>query len=142
MALTKNYTLAGTSYTIPNAYFVITKCTTEKRNQDVPLPADPTTATGYTQVTDRGPEALWKAGYITTIAVTVWATKNDKDEGKAPIGFIGERPTDNEYGQSISHVAYDQRCMFMLDINSSKNELTQAYEYLQTLEFFESAVNV
>lgn len=140
MALIKDYTLAGTSYTIPNAYHVITQISTEKRVSDILPPPDDSTESGFTEVGDRGPEVLWKAGYVCTIAITVWASKKDKEKGMRPVGFIGMNPTDNEYGQHIGHAAYDSRCMFLLDINNLNNELTQAYQYLMTLDFYRGAV--
>ena len=73
MALIRDYEIPGTGVTVSNAYHVVTKVSVEKRTSDIEGPKDsarPDQRTvGHQQV---GQEINWKAGYIGTIAVTVW----------------------------------------------------------------------
>lgn len=139
MALIRDYELPGTGVIVSNAYHVVTSVDVEKRTSDIPLPPDSASPTGFTNG-PRGPEVYWKAGYIGRIAVTVWKDAVSRQNNLQPIGFIGVNPTDNKYGSTIATPGMDHICKFFIDINSTDNHITQAYNHLKTTDYYMNAV--
>ena len=141
MALIRDYELPGTGVIVENAYHVITDVKVEKRMADVPAPIDTSRPDGLTAGSqEEGKEVYWKAGYIGTIAVSVWKDKSTRDNDGQPIGFVGVNPSDNKYGVSIGTAGMDHVCKFFIDPASSDNELTQAYNHLLTTEYYSGSL--
>jgi hypothetical protein len=141
MALIRDYEIPGTGVVVPNAYHVVTKVEVDKRTHDIKPPADSSQPDGLT-AGSRGPEVHWKAGYIGKIAVTVWKDAAAREAEAKPLGFLGVNPTDNAYGASISSPGMDHHCKFFIDINSSDNEIVQAYKHLKTTDYYKDATEV
>lgn len=143
MALIRDYELPGTGVVVPNAYHVITKVDVEKRTHNFEGPVDsarPDQRTANHQ--QPGKEIDWKAGYIGKIAVTVWKDLQSRESGVRPLGFLGVNPTDNSYGASISSENTDHICKFFIDMESSDNHITQAYNHLKTTDYYQDATEV
>ena len=141
MALIRDYEIPGTGVVVPNAYHVVTKVDVTKRPHDVKPPVDHTQPDGYT-AGPRGPEVYWKAGYVGKIAVTVWKDARARLDEARPLGFVGVDPTENVYNASIGTPGMDHHCRFFIDIDSSDNEITQAYKHLKTTDYYKYAVEV
>ena len=139
MALIRDYELPGTGVVVANAYHVITNVDVEKRVADIPPPPDSSRKDGLT-AGDRGPEIYWKAGYIGRIAVTVWKDAAARANNAAPLGFIGVNPTDNKYHASIGTKGMDHICKFFIDVNSTDNHITQAYNHLKSTDYYANSV--
>jgi hypothetical protein len=141
MALIRDYEIPGTGVTIENAYHVVTNVKVEKRTADVPAPIDVSRPDGLTAGSyESGKEIYWKAGYIATVSLAVWKDKTARDNDAKPIGFIGVDPSDNKYGVSIGTAGMDHVCRFFIDINSSDNEITQAYNHLLTTDYYSGSL--
>jgi hypothetical protein len=141
MALIRNYEIPGTGLTVENAYHVVTNVKVEKRTADVPAPIDVSRPDGLTAGSrEPGKEIYWKAGYIATVSLAVWKDKTARDNDAQPIGFIGVDPSDNKYGASIGTAGMDHVCKFFIDINSSDNDITQAYNHLLTTDYYSGSL--
>jgi hypothetical protein len=137
MALIRDYELPGTGLTVSNAYHVVTKVDVEKRMQNVEGPVDTTRPDGLTPGSqEEGKEVYWKAGYVGTIAVTVWKDAGSRVSGSRPLGFIGVNPTDNAYGANIGTEGMDHICKFFLDNSLTSSYTEQAYKHLLTTEYY------
>jgi len=141
MALIKEYEIPGTGLSAANAYFVVTDVKVHKRMHDYKTPVDTSDPTGYTNggVWDEGTEVHWKAGYIGHIYLTIWASKEARENGQKPIGMAGVDATEVEAEVHIGTKGLDHRCVFFVDVDSADNYITQAYTYLKTLDYFEGA---
>ena len=144
MALIRDYEIHGTGLNIPNAYHVVTNVRIEKRTADIPAPPDSSHPSGFTEGGQDPEKAVyWKAGYIGHIIVTVWASKQAREEGKQPIGWMGTSPTEtvsSHDNNSVGTPGMNGKCIFMLDMNSSLNEIQQAYEHLLSLSYYKDAI--
>lgn len=141
MALIRDYEIHGTGFTVPSAYHVVTNVKVEKRMHDIPAPPDPSRPDGLTEGSQDPEKAVyWKKGYIGHIVVTIWASKEAREEGKKPIGFMGAEPTETEFEGNIGTPGMDHKCLFFLDVNNGIDYTTQAYEYLRTLDYYQDAV--
>jgi hypothetical protein len=143
MALIRDYELPGTGLVVPNAYHVVTKVDVEKRMQDIQSPPDSSRPDGLTANSQQeGMEIYWKAGYIGTIAVTIWKDADSRASGSKPIGFIGDNPSHNEHGASIGTPGMDHKSKFFLDNSSTASYTEQAYAHLLTTSYYSgSALN-
>lgn len=141
MALIRPYEIPGTGLTAPDAYHVITNLKVEKRTSDIQPPPDAGHPSGYTDGGwKEGTEVYWKAGYLGHITVTIWASKKARQDGQTPIGFAGQSPTETEYEGNIGTKGLDHRCVFFVDVDSSKSPLQQAYEHLKSLDFYKEVI--
>lgn len=137
MALIRDYELQGTGLTVSNAYHVVTRVSVEKRMQDVQGPVDHSRPDGITANSqEEGKEIYWKAGYVATIAVTVWKDEESRNNDLEPIGFIGVNPSDNAHGVNISTAGMDHICKFFLDNTSTSSYTEQAYNHLLSTEYY------
>lgn len=140
MALIQPYEIPNTGLTAPNAYFVVTDVKVQKRMQDIPTPPDAYHPTGLTNGgVHEGPEVHWKKGYVATVTVTIWSDKQSREEGKKPIGFAGDNPTDMEAELNIGTEGLDHKCVFFLDMDSTDSHVVQAYSHLKSLDYFAGA---
>jgi hypothetical protein len=143
MALLKDYEIPGTGVFIENAYHVVSDIKVEKRIADIPMPPDTNHPTGLTNGgVHTGPEVHWKAGYIATIAVTIYKDREGRDNNARPIGFIGNSPSDNKYGATIGTPGMDHRCVFIIDQSSPLDHMAQAYQHLLTTDYYSSSQHV
>jgi hypothetical protein len=144
MALIRDYELPGTGLIVSNAYHVVTKVDVEKRMHDIQGPPDKSRPNGITENSQQeGMEVYWKAGYIGTIAVTIWKDAESRASGSKPIGFIGDNPSHNEHGVSIGTEGMDHKSKFFIDANSTMSHLEQAYNHLLTTAYYSgSALNI
>lgn len=130
MALIKRYELA-TGIVAENAYHVVSDVITHKIPTDIPDPGGARPA--------NAPDWVWKKGYYGRICVQVFYNKDARDQGRLPIAQMGVYPTD---------MAADLRTEFKtetnlhmtIDINSSKSVIEQAYDFLQTTNYYRDAV--
>ena len=141
MALQTNYIVGNTGIEIPNAYHVIYNVYTERRLSDCILPKMP----GNKIIV---PEIKWKGGYIGRIAIFVYTSKEDRDSGKRPIGAIVKYPTDaadkvtGVIDQNLYQILPPCELEFFIDMNSSDSVLTQAYNYLKTIPYFNGSLEI
>lgn len=137
MALIKDYEIQGTGVTVPNAYHVITDLKIHKRVNDIKPPRDETTESGYTnEWWEEGTELFWQKGYTCRIFVTIWKDKQSREDDIKPIGVAGLNTTEMEADIRIGTEGLDERCEFMLDMDSTDTDLVQAYNHLKSLDFY------
>lgn len=137
MALIRDYELPGTGFTVSNAYHVVTRVDVEKRLQNIEGPPDESQPDGITADSQQeGQEIHWKAGYIGTVAITVWKDADSRNAGSQSLGFIGVNPSDNVHGINIGTDGMDHLCKFFLDNTSTASYTEQAYNHLLTTEYY------
>jgi hypothetical protein len=143
MALIKDFEIPGTGVIVPNAYHVVTNVTIEKRIIDTPPPVDTSRPDGFT-VRDESPgtEVYWIAGYVATIAVTIWKDQAARNNDAKPVGFVGTIAGDNKYGVSIGTAGMDHYCRFMLEVPSELDHMAQAYKHLLTTDYYSGSLEV
>lgn len=146
MALVRSFEIPGTGVVVDDAYHVITNVYTEKRLTDITPPPDPSRPDGLTQRDDED-ESLWvhwKAGYVGRITVEIYSSKEARDEGKRPIGAIGENATMVQDAdlKTIFTPGKDFKIMFFIDPSSEDSVLTQAYKHLLKQEYYSDATEV
>jgi len=143
MALVRDFEIPNTGVTVNDAYHLIVNVATEKRLHDFPVPPDSSNETGLT-AGDRGDPVYWKAGYIGRITLEVYASKEARDTGKAPIGGIGMNPTDVMHPdlKTVCTPGKDFQVLFFIDPDSSDSILTQAYNHLKTTEYYSNSQEV
>jgi hypothetical protein len=129
MAFIKPYA-TNTGLEAPNAYHVIVKVDNWKRVVDDPDP-------DKIRPKD-SPEYNWKAGYWGRICIGIYASKEARDTGKPPIAVTAVYPTDIPFGY-MGEVKTDLKLQFAIDLNSPKNEVEQAYDFLATLPYYQDA---
>jgi hypothetical protein len=161
MALIRAYEINDSGMVATEAYHVINHVDVEKRMKNFDPPPDPSTSNGFTGDIDPTDEAdmteqmgdpvYWKSGYIGTINIMVWASKQARDDGKDPIGYIGSTPTKagdsyNDLGENMHQVTgvstkgLDHVIKFFIDMDSSDSHLVQAYNHLKTSSYYSTAV--
>ena len=141
MALIQPYEIPGTGLSAPNAYFVVTDVKVHKRMHDLKTPVDTSDPTGYTNGGnwEEGTEVHWKKGYVGNIYLTIWASKEARENDQKPIGMAGVGAAEVEADLHIGTEGLDHRCVMFIDVNSPDNYVTQAYAYLKTLDYFADA---
>jgi hypothetical protein len=141
MALETNYIMGNTGVEIPDAYHIIYNVFTERRLNNSIQPKLPP---GMPQ----RPEISWKAGHVGRIAVFVYATKEDRDNGMKPIGAIVKYPSDaadritGVIDQHLYSVNPPFPLEFFIDDTSSDSILTQSYNYLKTIPYFSGSLEI
>jgi hypothetical protein len=141
MALEKNYTIGQTGIEVPNAYHIVYRVFTERRLNNLIQPKLPAGIPPRREI-------LWKAGHIGRIAVFVYASKSDRDNGMKPIGAIVKYPTDaadritGAIDQTLYSVTPPFQLEFFIDDTSSDSILTQAYNYLKTIPYFSGSLEI
>lgn len=138
MALIRDFTIPGTSITVPGAYHVVVQVVAEKRLADVPLP--PGTDPGAASLERiEGTEPFWKAGTHARVVVHVFESEAARLSGANPIGVLGQYPTDaGEHGAVFtSQLANEMR--FMMDVE--RPVLAQAYETLKASAYYAEALD-
>lgn len=141
MALQKNYTIGNTGVEVPDAYHIIYNVYTERRLHDVKQPKMPGNKISL-------PDIRWKAGHIGRIAILVYASKEDRDNGLQPLGAIVKYPTDaadrvtGAVDQNLYLIHPPCELEFFIDNNSSDSVLTQAYNYLKTIPYFSGSIEI
>jgi hypothetical protein len=94
------------------------------------------------------PDIFWKAGHIGRIAVFVYASKEDRDNGLRPIGAIVKYPSDaadritGVIEQNLYTITPPFQLEFFIDDTSSDSILTQAYNYLKTIPYFSGSLEI
>jgi len=140
MALLRDFEIPGTGVVVDNAYHLVTNVRTEKRLQDVTPPPDSSREDGLTDM-DMGPEVYWKAGYVGSIEVTVFASAEARSNGKTHIGLFGDTVHDfMPEGLQTDGEPYEIK--FFIDTESSDSILTQAYNHLKSTEYYSGAQEV
>lgn len=140
MALLRDFEIPGTGVVVNDAYHVITNVRTEKRLQDITPPPDDSREDGLT-VGDLGPEVYWKAGYIGSIEVTVFASSEARSNGKNYLGMFGDTVHDF-IPDGIVTKGQSYEIKFFVDPESSDSVLTQAYNHLKSTEYYSEAQEV
>jgi hypothetical protein len=124
MALIRDFEIMGTGVIVPNAYHVITQLDVEKRLVDRQY-AQPTGRV-YQGNTDLDVE--WTAGYYGRTVISVWKDAESRTANKNMLGII--------------NADYKVPPIFRLDVTSSDSYLTQAYNFLKTVEYYANATEV
>tara|TARA_Y100000385_G_C13063056_1_gene625342 strand:- start:98 stop:535 length:438 start_codon:yes stop_codon:yes gene_type:complete len=143
MALIQDFVIKNTGLTVPNAYHIVTKVDVEKRVADIKDPVDNGRQDGLTnggeQRTDN--EREWKAGYLAKVTITVYVSREARENGSEPLGMIGSAPTDAPMDSDFGQLWKGYEPCFMLDTSEgAPSELTQAYNFLKTTTYFADAV--
>lgn len=124
MALIRDFEIMGTGLTVSNAYHVITQLDVEKRMMD----------RGFSQPTGRvyqgnpNLDVEWTAGYYGRMAICVWKDAASREANKNMLGII--------------NAEYQVPAVFKLDTTSADSYLTQAYNFLKTVEYYANATEV
>lgn len=116
MALIRDFELPDSGATVSNAYHVITEVQVHKRV--VPFP-----------IVNRDKDPLnGGVGYVGIIFVSVYASKQAREDNKKPIAYIND-------------ALPEKPCTlkFAFDANSSDSSLTQAYNYLKSTSYYTNA---
>jgi len=140
MALLRDFEIPGTGVVVDNAYHLVTNVRTEKRLQDVDLPPDSSREDGLT-VGDRGPEVYWRAGYVGSIEVTVFASAEARSNSRKFVGKFGDT-VHEQIPDGIVTEGESYEIKFMIDPDSSDSILTQAYNHLKSTEYYSGATEV
>lgn len=141
MAIQKNYIIGNTGVEVENAYHIIYNVYTERRLKNLPQPKMPN---GNISL----PDIRWKAGYIGRIAILVYNSKEDRDNGLKPIGAIAKYPSDaagrtsGAVDPNLYQITPPCELEFFIDESSSDSILTQAYNYLSTIPYFSGSLEI
>lgn len=119
MALIKNYEINNSGFEVDNAYHVITNIDIVKRTTEIP-----------TSDTTKDP-LRGQPGVIGKIFISVFSSKQAKEDGKAPIGHINSAMP--EFNNVINF-------NYAIDYSSEDNLTAQAYKHLKTTEYYHDAV--
>jgi hypothetical protein len=121
MALIRDFEIMGTGLTVPNAYHVITQLDVEKRMVDRNFPQP----TGRVYQGNPDLDVQWTAGYYGRIVICVWKDAASREANKNMLG--------------ITNADYQVPAVFKLDTTSADSYLTQAYNFLKTVEYYANA---
>jgi hypothetical protein len=141
MALQKNYVIGDTGIEIADAYHIIYNVYTERRLNNCIQPKLPSAMSPM-------PDIFWKAGHIGRIAILVYVSKEDRDNGNRPIGAIVKYPSDaadrvtGAVDQNLYSTTSPFQLEFFIDDASSDSILTQAYNYLKTIPYFSGSLEI
>jgi hypothetical protein len=124
MALIRDFEIMGTGLTVPNAYHVITQLDVEKRMVDRNFPQP----TGRVYQGNPDLDVQWTAGYYGRIVICVWKDAASREANKNMLGII--------------NADYQVPAVFKLDTTSADSYLTQAYNFLKTVEYYANATEV
>jgi hypothetical protein len=124
MALIRDFEIMGTGVIVPNAYHVITQLDVEKRLVDRQY-AQPT---GRVYQGNPDLDVEWTAGYYGRMVISVWKDAESRTANKNMLGII--------------NADYKVPPIFRLDVTSSDSYLTQAYNFLKTVEYYANATEV
>lgn len=130
MALIKRYELAN-GIIAENAYHVVSDVITHKIATDIPDPGGARP--------DNAPDWVWKKGYYGRVCIQVFYSKDTRDAGKLPIAQMGVYPTDMA-ADLRTEFKTETNLYMTVDINSSKSVIEQAYDFLQTTNYYRDAV--
>ena len=140
MALLQDFEIPGTGLVAPNAYHIIKSVKTDKRLAEILPPPDESTVSGLTEG-DRGDEVYWRQGYVASISILVYVSKEARDNGAQAIGAFGDSPAEVEVnGLFVDSKSF--QVQFMVDTESSDSLLTQAYNHLKSTEYYSGATEV
>jgi len=136
MALIKSYELKN-GLDCPNAYHVIHNVVTTKRAVDTEDPG------GVRP--DNAPDHVWRAGYYGRASVVVYASKEAREAGKAPIAAYAQYPTEVPTADNSMEINImqdqEQNMNFTIDMASEKTVVEQGYDHLMTLPTWADAIN-
>jgi hypothetical protein len=141
MALQKNYVIGDTGIEVADAYHIIYNVYTERRLNNCIQPKLPSAMSPM-------PDIFWKAGHIGRIAILVYVSKEDRDNGNRPIGAIVKYPSDaadrvtGAVDQNLYSTTSPFQLEFFIDDASSDSILTQAYNYLKTIPYFSGSLEI
>ena len=121
MALIRDFEIMGTGLTVPNAYHVITQLVVEKRMVDRNFPQP----TGRVYQGNPDLDVQWTAGYYGRMSICVWKDAASREANKNMLGII--------------NADYQVPAVFKLDTTSADSYLTQAYNFLKTVEYYANA---
>lgn len=118
MALIKDFEMKDTGLTIPNAYHVIGDVQLIKRTYEIPVGANTTDPLNG------------QPGYWGLIFVHIFASKQARDNGSKPVAYIN----------SAMPEMSDLNFKFVYDPESSDSLLTQAYNHLKALDYYQNCI--
>lgn len=84
----------------------------------------------------------WENGYTSKIAISVYASKNARDEGKNPIAVLGYDTNRIEPNVKLGTRGLEEKIIFKSNVDSEENILTQAYNYLKTTDYYSSSIDI
>lgn len=84
----------------------------------------------------------WESGYTSRIAISVYASKDARDEGKSPIAVLGYHTNRIEPNVQLGTKGLDAKIIFKANMDSEDNIFTQAYNYLKTTDYYSSSLDI
>lgn len=136
MALLKSYELKN-GLECANAYHVIHEVKTWKRVVD---DQDPDGVRP-----ENAPDHVWKAGYYGRVSVVVYASREAREAGKAPIAAYAQYPTDVPTADNSMEINImqdqEQNMNFTVDMASEKTVVEQGYDHLLTLPTWDDTIS-
>jgi hypothetical protein len=84
----------------------------------------------------------WENGYTSRIAISVYASKDARDEGKNPIAVLGYDTNRIEPNVQLGTKGLDAKIIFKTNMESEDNIFTQAYNYLKTTDYYSSSIDI
>lgn len=84
----------------------------------------------------------WESGYTSRIAISVYASKDARDEGKSPIAVLGYHTNRIEPNVQLGTKGLDAKIIFKANMDSGDNIFTQAYNYLKTTDYYSSSLDI
>lgn len=118
MALIANYEVPNTGMVIPNAYHVIAHVDVVKRLKPLPHGGD-----------NRNDTLQGGVGYVGGIYLAIYASKQAREDGLNPVAYLSQANPDKPFPTQ-----------FVLDIESTDSYLTQSYNFLKSLEYYQGAI--
>lgn len=118
MALIANFEIPNTGMTIPNAYHVIGHVDVVKRIKALPHAGD-----------NRNDILQGGVGYVAGIYLVIYASKQARENGMNPVAYLSQSNPEKPFNTQ-----------FILDVESTDSYLTQAYNYLKSLDYYQSAI--
>lgn len=118
MAFLKDFESPSTGLVVKDAYHVIGDVKLSKRTNSINVAENSNDPLGGSP------------GYIGLIFIHVFSSKNARDEGKQPVFYINDAMPEHS----------QLNLKFIYDPESVDNLLTQAYNYLNTSDYYQDAI--
>lgn len=106
----------------------------------IPTNAIPTGSFDGSQTDDLS--VYWQSGYTSRIAISVYASKDARNEGKSPIAVLGYHTNRIEPNVQLGTKGLDAKIIFKANMDSEDNIFTQAYNYLKTTDYYSSSLDI
>lgn len=112
----------------------------EEKLAAIPTNLNPTGSFNDSQSEDLA--VYWESGYTSKIAVSVYASKTARDNGKDPIAVLGYSSKTIDPNVKLGTRGLDNQIVFKVNTESSDDIFTQAYNYLKTTDYYSSSLDI